>query len=192
MSNRPYVCPAELSGSLDNIFRRLVHNPRKILVPYISEDMTVLDLGCGPGYFTVELARLVGQGGRVIAADLQQKMLDKMTGKIRGTGLEKIVEAHLCQSDRIGINRKVDFILAFWMVHEVPDQLRMFAEMKSLLNPGGRIWIIEPKIHVNKKSFINMVARLESAGLEITERPKISISRTVMISPNTISKLTVI
>jgi len=192
MRDRPYVCPAELSGSLDTIFRRLLHNPRKILVPYISVGMTVLDLGCGPGYFTVELARLVGQGGRVIAADLQQKMLEKMTGKIRGTGLEKIVEAHLCQSDRIGINRKVDFILAFWMVHEVPDQQRMFAEMKSLLNPGGRIWIIEPKIHVNKKSFINMVARLESAGLEITERPKISISRTVLISPTAISPSPVI
>jgi ubiquinone/menaquinone biosynthesis C-methylase UbiE len=145
--------------------------------------MTVLDLGCGPGYFTVELARLVGQGGRVIAADIQQKMLDKMTGKIRGTDLEKIVEAHLCQSDRIGIKRKVDFILAFWMVHEVPDQLRMFVELKSLLNPGGRIWIIEPKIHVNEKSFMNMAARLESAGLEIIERPRISISRTVMIAP---------
>lgn len=183
MSNRPYVCPAELSGSLDNIFRRLVHNPRKILVHYISEGMTVLDLGCGPGYFTVELARLVGQGGRVIAADIQQKMLDKMTGKIRGTGLEKIVEAHLCKVDRIGIKGKIDFILAFWMVHEVPDQQKMFVEMKSLLNPGGRIWIIEPKIHVNEKSFINMEAVLKSTGLEIIERPKISISRTVMISP---------
>ena len=183
MNNRPYICPAELSGSLDNIFRRLLHNPRKILLPYITEGMTVLDLGCGPGYFTVELARLVGEGGRVIAADLQQKMLEKMIRKITGTGLEKIVEAHLCQSDRVGIKRKVDFILAFWMVHEVPDQQRFFSELKSMLNPGGRIWIVEPRIHVNEKSFINMVARLESAGLKIIERPKISISRTVMIAP---------
>ncbi len=59
---RPYVCPAEFAGSLDNPLRRLIHNPRKILEPYIRKGMNVLDLGCGPGYFTGELARLVGEG----------------------------------------------------------------------------------------------------------------------------------
>jgi len=179
--NRPYVCPAELACSLDNILRKLVHKPRKLLEPYIGEGMAVLDLGCGPGYFTAELARLAGEEGRVIAADLQQKMLNKMAGKIRGTDLEKRIETHLCQTDRIGIQKKVDFILAFWMVHEVPDQQRMFVEMKSLLKPGGRIWIIEPKIHVTEKLFKKMVNRLESAGLEIVDRPKVSLSRSVLL-----------
>ncbi|MCJ7449246.1 MAG: class I SAM-dependent methyltransferase [Bacteroidales bacterium] len=159
-----------------------MHKPRKILGPYIREGMTVLDLGCGPGYFTAELARLAGEEGRVIAADLQLRMLEKMASKIRGTDLEKRVEIHLCQSDRIGIPGKVDFVLAFWMVHEVPDQQRMFEELKSVLNPGGRIWIIEPKIHVTEKSFKKMIARTESAGLEIIERPKISLSRTVLLA----------
>ena len=179
--NRPYVCPAELACSLDNILRRLVHKPEKILEPYISKGMTVIDLGCGPGYFTAELARLAGEEGRIIAADLQQKMLNKMAGKIRGTDLEKRVEIHLCQADRIGIQKKVDFILAFWMVHEVHDQERMFEEMKSLLKPGGRIWIIEPKIHVMENSFKKMITILESAGLEIIERPEVSLSRSVML-----------
>jgi ubiquinone/menaquinone biosynthesis C-methylase UbiE len=116
-AKQPYVCPAEFAYSLDNLFRRLVHKSRKILEPYIREGMTVLDLGCGPGYFTADLARLAGEGGRVIAADLQQGMLEKMVTKIRETGLEKRIEAHLCQRDRIGIQGKVDFVLAFWMVH---------------------------------------------------------------------------
>ena len=181
-ARQPYVCPAELAGTLDNGLRKLFHKPRKILEPYIYEGMTVLDLGCGPGYFTEELARLAGEGGRVIAADLQQKMLEKMAGKVRGTSFEKRIEAHLCKSDRIGIPFKVDFILAFWMIHEVPDQMRMFREMKSILNPGGRIFIIEPKIHVTKKAFINMLANLESAGLAIIERPKVSVSRSVLLA----------
>ena len=178
---RPYVCPAQFSGSLDNVLRRLVHKPRKILEPYINKGMTVLDLGCGPGYFTAEIARLTGEGGKVIAADLQQKMLEKMGRKIRGTGLEKKIEAHLCQADRIGIPGKVDFVLAFWMVHEVHDQQAMFKELKSLLNPGGRIWIIEPRIHVTEEEFTKMIIRIESAGLEIIERPKISLSRSVLV-----------
>jgi ubiquinone/menaquinone biosynthesis C-methylase UbiE len=178
---QPYVCPAEFAGALDSAIRRLIQKPRKILRPYIREGMTVIDLGCGPGYFTVELARMVGEKGKVIAVDLQQEMLNKMTVKIKGTDLEKIVEAHLCEADRIGIMRKVDFVLAFWMVHEVPDQKKMFEELISILNPDGRIWIIEPKFHVTERSFKEMLTRLELAGFEIIDRPKISLSRTALL-----------
>jgi ubiquinone/menaquinone biosynthesis C-methylase UbiE len=181
-TNRTYVCPAELAGTLDNTLRRFVHKPGRILEPYIRERMTVLDLGCGPGYFTAEIARLVGEGGRVIAADLQQRMLEKMLSKIRGSDLEKRIEPHICQSDRIGITRKVDFVLAFWIVHEVPDQQKMFEELKSILNPGGRIWISEPKFHVTRKAFERMVERIEAAGLEVIERPVVSLSRSVLVN----------
>ena len=181
-AKQPYICPAELAGTLDNVLRRLVHRPQKILSPYITRGMTVLDLGCGPGYFTGEIARLVGNEGTVIAADLQPEMLEKMAGKIRGTDFEKRVEAHLCQTDWIGVSQKVDFVVAFWMVHEVPDQQRMFEELKSVLKPDGKIWIIEPKFHVSGKSFKKMITVLESAGLRIIDRPKVSISRTVLMS----------
>ena len=179
---RPYVCPMELACSLDNLLRKAVHNPRKILEPYISKNMTVLDLGCGPGFFTTELARLVGEKGRVIAADLQQGMLEKVLRKIRGTDLEQRVKILKCQDDKIGVSEKVDFVLVFWMVHEVPDQQWLFGELKSILNPGGRIWIIEPKIHVKERSFKKMIAYSESAGFEIIERPKVCLSRAVILS----------
>lgn len=178
---QPYVCPAEFAGSLDNFLRRLVHKPRKMLEPYISKGMSVLDLGCGPGYFTAELARLVDDNGIVIAADLQKGMLEKVSARIMGTDIEKRVKIHICESARIGISGKVDFVLAFWMVHEVPDKRRMFEELKSLLNPGGRIWIIEPKIHVSGKAFNDMTGMAEQTGLEVIERPKVSLSRTILL-----------
>ncbi len=182
---QPYVCPSTFSGSLDNFLRRLAHKPGKILKPFIKEGMVVLDMGCGPGYFTKEMARLVGDGGKVIAADLQQGMLEKMTRKVRDYGFESRVESHLCQPESTGIKRKVDFILTFWMVHEVPDQTLFFNEMKSLLNPGGKILIAEPKIHVTKKAFSEMIKRIESAGFRVTDRPDITISRSVVISAKT-------
>lgn len=179
--SQPYVCPASLSGSLDNFLRRLVHKPEKILKPYIKEGMTVLDMGCGPGYFTAEMARLAGESGRVVAADLQQAMLDKVMKKIMDLGLEKRVDTHLCQAERTGVEKKVDFILTFWMVHEVPDQQIFFEDLRSLLNPGGRILVAEPLFHVTKSAFNAMINRLETAGLQIIERPSFAISRSVVL-----------
>lgn len=181
--SQPYVCPATFSGSLDNFLRRLLHKPQMILKPYINKGMVVLDMGCGPGYFTPEMARLVGEEGCVIAADLQLAMLDRMVKKITGLGLEKRVEPHLCQSETTGINRKVSFILLFWMVHEVPDQQKFFDEMRTILNPDGKILVAEPKIHVTKRAFSAMTEKLESAGFQICDRPSIAISRSLLLTP---------
>lgn len=182
--NHPYVCPAKFACTLDNSLRRLIHNPRKILEPYVRKGMNVLDLGCGPGFFTTTLAKLAGEGGRVIAADLQQGMLDKVREKIRGTDLEQIVEIHKCQNEMIGISQTVDFVLAFWMVHEVPDQDKLFRELRSVIRPEGKICIIEPRFHVSLKSFETMIKRVENSGFKIIERPKVVFSRAVLLYPD--------
>jgi ubiquinone/menaquinone biosynthesis C-methylase UbiE len=176
----PYVCPSEFSGSLDNSIRRWIQNPQKILKPYIKKGMTVLDLGCGPGFFTADIAKMLSDSGKVIAADLQEGMLEKVARKIRGTSLEQRVELHKCQINSIGINEKVDFILAFWMVHEVPDHVMLFEELKSILNQEAKIFIIEPKMHVTAKSFDELSGILEKSGFEILDRPKVFFSRTLL------------
>jgi len=178
--SQPYVCPSTYSGGLDNFLRRMLHKPSKILSPYVNEGMTVFDIGCGPGYFTVELARLAGQTGKVVAADLQQAMLAKMQTKVSSAGLANRVEAHLCLPETIGIQKKADFILLFWMVHEVPDKLRFLAEVKSLLNTGGRVLICEPKIHVTGKEFAEMTSIMSSLGFKIYDGPSVAISRAII------------
>jgi ubiquinone/menaquinone biosynthesis C-methylase UbiE len=72
MSHR--VCPWWLGYFLLNPFRRLRQDPRKLLKPYVREGMTVLEPGPGTGFFTLELLRLVGKSGRVIASDVQPRM----------------------------------------------------------------------------------------------------------------------
>ena len=136
------TCPVEIAGGLDNSIRRFLQNPQKLLKPFIREGMTVLDLGCGPGFFTIEIAKLLGHLGKVIAADLQKGMLDKVIHKIKGTPFERLIEIHQCKSYKIGVDEKVDFILAFYMIHEVQDKVNLFKELKSILKPGGQLYII--------------------------------------------------
>ncbi|MBK7711909.1 MAG: methyltransferase domain-containing protein [Bacteroidales bacterium] len=95
------------------------------------------------------------------------------------------MEAHKCNSEKTGINRKADFILTFWMIHEVPDQQKFLEEMKSFLNPGGRFMIAEPKIHVTRKSFNELIKRVEDAGFQIISTPEIAFSRSLLLEVKT-------
>ena len=70
-----WVCPWWLGYLCIGPIRRLQHDPARILAPYVSEGMTVLEPGPGMGFFTLELARIVGPAGRVIAVDVQPKMI---------------------------------------------------------------------------------------------------------------------
>jgi ubiquinone/menaquinone biosynthesis C-methylase UbiE len=176
------ICPVELAGGLDNSFRRLLQNPQKILRPYIHEGMTVLDLGCGPGFFSIAIAYMVSNSGKVIAADLRDGMLEKVNKKIEGTELEQRVEIHKCQQDTIGVKENVDFVLVFYMIHEVPDQGNLLRVLKSILKPDGKVFIIEPKFHVSKKSFEEMINLTKDIGFEIVDRPEVFISRTVLMT----------
>ena len=62
------VCPVEQAGALDTCYRRWMQSPKRILKPFINKGMHVLDLGCGPGVYTLEIARMAGEKGKVIAA----------------------------------------------------------------------------------------------------------------------------
>lgn len=175
------VCPVELSGSLDNRLRRWLQNPQKILNPYIKEGMTVLDLGCGPGFFSIEIAKMLKDSGQVIAADLQEGMLGKVRQKIAGTALEQRIRLHRCSAGSINLSEKVDFVLLFYVVHEVPDQEKLFRELKTILSPGGKILIVEPNFHVTKKAFGEMLVNIKNAGFNVTDGPKMFLSRTVVL-----------
>ncbi len=180
MRDRNRVCPVELSGGLDNRMRRWLQNPRTILAPHIREGMTVMDIGCGPGFFTLDMARMVGESGRAIACDLQQGMLDIVRGKIQGSELDARIIPHLCGGDRLGVTEAVDFALAFYMVHEVPDQDGLFAEVCSILKPDGRFLVVEPPFHVSKAEFEVMVGKALNAGFVVDSRPKMMVSKTAL------------
>jgi ubiquinone/menaquinone biosynthesis C-methylase UbiE len=117
----------------------------------------------------------------VIAADLQEGMLQKLRKKIQGTELEKRVTLHKCDENRIGLSEHVDFILLFYMVHEVPNVEGLFSETESILKPKGLVFVVEPLLHVSKKAFENTVSKANDAGLSVIERPHVFFSKAVLL-----------
>jgi ubiquinone/menaquinone biosynthesis C-methylase UbiE len=179
-SRTNHVCPWWVAYSFDNPVRKLFHNPCKIFGDYIREGMTAMDVGCGMGYFSIGLAKLVGANGKVIAVDLQQKMLDVMFKRARRSGVADRIIPHRCQADTIGIQEPVDFILAFWMVHEVSDKSHFFLQLQSNLASNGKILITEPKMHVTAEALDKTIEIAQNNGLRVCDGPKIRLSRTVL------------
>jgi ubiquinone/menaquinone biosynthesis C-methylase UbiE len=176
------LCPVWLASVLESPLRRLLHKPEVMLAGLLKEGQTALDLGCGPGYFTLGMARLVGESGKVIAVDLQPEMFARVRAKAGGAGLLGRIELHQSAFDSIGLPEtgKIDFAVSFWMVHEVGDQLVFLKQVADLLRPGGQFLLVEPVLHVGEAAFQKTVAAAQQAGLRPVAEPKIRISRAVL------------
>jgi ubiquinone/menaquinone biosynthesis C-methylase UbiE len=179
---RQHVCPWWLCFTFDNILRRLIHDPYKILRPYIKEGDKILDIGPGMGYFTVPLADMAGATGGVIAADIQEKMLLAIKKRAEKSGLDKNITLHLSDPDSLNIKGKVNFILAFWMMHEVPDKRRLLNELFVALNDNGLFLLVEPVFHVGSADFGETINLAMRAGFTLCERPGIVFSRAALFS----------
>jgi ubiquinone/menaquinone biosynthesis C-methylase UbiE len=177
-----HVCPWWLCFTFDNLLRRLVQNPEKIIESYVHSGDTVLDVGPGMGYFSIPLAKIVGENGKVFAADVQMEMLNALRKRARRAGVEQRITLHLCKKDFLGLNTKFDFALAFWMIHEVPEQESFFKEIRSLLKPNGKLLISEPTIHVTKAMYEETVKKAIRAGFTLKSNPKIFLSRSALFS----------
>ena len=184
VEKKKIVCPWQLAPLIDNRLRPLVHNPQKIFAPYVAKGMTVLDVGCGAGFASLGLAELVGEEGLVIAADLQSKMLGIVKEKAMREGLSNRIRLHLCSPDCIGVREELDFAVAFFMVHEVPDVRAFLEEIFTLLKTGGRFFITEPKIHVGFRAFQKIIREAQAIGFEIGETPSVLFGQTVLLVKN--------
>ena len=176
------VCPAEDAGWLSTPLRRLITGPGRILGDLVRPGDTTVDLGCGPGFFTLPLAEMVGDEGSVIAVDLQQAMLDKLGARAERKGLASRIRLHRCEAGSLGLEgERADFALAFWMVHEVPDQWRFFQETHELLRGGARLLLVEPMGHVAKAAFAQTLGAAEAAGFRLAGRPRIAFSHSALL-----------
>jgi len=178
-----HVCPVWIGYLLASPVRRLFQNPEKILAPYIREGMTVLDVGCAMGFFSLPAARMVGPNGRVVCIDVQAKMIESLKKRALKSGLMDRIDTRLSSSDSLGVDdlaERIDFAFAIAVVHEVPDSSILFKEICKALKTTQQLLVAEPRAHVSQAALEKSISIAEQNGFKTIDRPKVRGSRSAL------------
>jgi len=179
-----HVCPVWIGYLLASPVRKLTQNPNKILKPYVNEAMTVADIGCAMGFFSLPLAKMVGVDGKVICVDVQEKMIRSFEKRAQKAGLSGRIKTIICSDKSLGLEgfkEEIDFVLASAVVHEVPDASKFFSEIYQAMKPAGKFLVLEPKGHVSENDFEKTISIARENGFEVTDRPQIKRGRAVLL-----------
>lgn len=178
------VCPWWLGYFLANPLRRLWEKPEMICGPYVRPGMTVVEVGPGMGFFSLPLARMVGDQGLVVCVDVQPRMINSLHRRAQRAGLLERMDLRVCPQDALGLDDlagTADFVLLFAVVHEVPDQPGLMAQVRNLLKPEGRCLLAEPAGHVDAGQFAETVSVAQRASLSVIEQPAIRGNRAAVL-----------
>lgn len=178
------VCPWWLGYWLICPLRMRRQHPKAILSPYVHEGMTVLEPGPGMGFFTLELARLVGPSGRVIATDLQPAMIARLKRRAGKAGLLDRIDARAASPRSLNVsdlNGSLDFTLAFAVVHEIADVQRFFSEVAAASKPGAKLLLAEPTGHVKPSEVEAELKDAGAAGFALVVHPAIPRMQTALL-----------
>jgi ubiquinone/menaquinone biosynthesis C-methylase UbiE len=165
------VCPWWMGYVLLIPIRKIRHNPRTMVGPFLKAGMKAIDYGSAMGYFSIPMAKMVGDEGKIICFDIEPRMLSKLTKRAKKAGVEQRIETRLITGDDSnfsGMEQLADFALLFAVAHEVPDQEALFAHLGRMLKRGAHLYFGEPAGHVTVQEFEQSIGFAQKAGFRIT------------------------
>lgn len=123
--------------------RREMLPPEELLPQFLaSTDLTLLDMGCGVGFFSIPAARFLSHG-KVLAVDLQQGMIDATTRRARESGISNL-EGIVAPATQVPLpDSSVDVVLMSMVFHDIDAKTEALKEIARLLRPKGSLFIIE-------------------------------------------------
>lgn len=147
-----FPAPAFIGRFLDSNIRRAMQPPAALIRRSgIQPGMRVLEIGCGSGAYTLEIARAVGATGKVVALDIQPGMLEQLKNKLTRSENTDIrnVELLLASAYQLPFqNGSFDAAFMITVLQEIPDKWRALAEVRRTLRPGGIVavteWLFDP------------------------------------------------
>lgn len=184
MNIHPLICPWWAGRLLLNPLRTIIHNPYKITSPYIQKGSMILEIGPGMGHFSLPMARLTGQAGRIYCVDIQEKMLAVLKKRSERAGLNQIISTRIAERDSLKISdlhEKIDFCLLFAVAHEIKDQKRIFFEIFLSLKKNGILLFSEPCGHVTRNAFNRSLDYAKEAGFTVRNELRITLEHSAVL-----------
>lgn len=160
------VFPADKAGSLVMPLRRLVQSPTKLADRLdVASDGWVLEVGCGPGYFSPALAARIPDG-QLVVVDLQWEMLQ--LARVRLDGCGEVVQG---DAQELPLrSASFDAVVVILVLGEVPDQGRFLGEVRRVLRPGGAALFAETRRDSDFIRFADLCALVEPHGFKLIGR----------------------
>jgi SAM-dependent methyltransferase len=170
----PHKCPWLVQYLLASRLRRLLDPPGKTVGPFVRPGMTVVEPGCGFGFVSLELARLVGEKGKVISVDIEPRAVKRLEKRALKAGLAGRMEIRSCEARDLGLagyEGQVDLITVIHTLHELDDLQGFFTQAAALLKPSGRLLVVEPRGHLRSSNFQAELECGKLAGFGVLETP---------------------
>lgn len=155
--------------------RHIVERPARVLKHFVKPGMTVLEVGCGEGLYSIAMARLVGSSGRVVSVDLQLDTIRTLEQRLARSRLSPRIEPRLCTEQDLAIEDlegQFDFALAVYVLHHASDPARLMANVHRALKPGSVFLVIEPRHHASPAECQATESAARRACLTIAGYPK--------------------
>jgi ubiquinone/menaquinone biosynthesis C-methylase UbiE len=163
---------------LERADRELTEQPEKVLDALnITEGSTVADIGAGTGYFSLRLAKRVGQNGRVLATDIQPRMLAFLRDNMRAAGVKNIDLILCTPTDAKLPENTLDLALMVDVYHELAYPEETITQVRQALKPNGRLALVEyrgedPSVPIkpeHKTTLAQMRTEIEPLGFSVKE-----------------------
>lgn len=143
----------------------------------LKPGMTVCDLGCGNGFYTLKIAEAVGATGKVYAQDIQPEMLELLNRRVEKAGLKNIEPVLGTVADACLPEGKMDLVLLVDVYHEMDHPVEMLASIRKSLAPKGRLVLVEfraedpnvPIKELHKMSKAQIRKELAANGFKVVE-----------------------
>lgn len=148
---------------------RLKYMPPQLLIDIlrIQENMVIVEIGAGTGYFTIPLARVVGPEGRILAVDLQPEMLHKLAAKMKPPSpLRNVILIQGSAEDTGLLDAKGDLVLLANVWHELNDSEAVLREARRLLKEDGHIAILDWRPDVERPPGPTLEHRLPGSSVK--------------------------
>jgi ubiquinone/menaquinone biosynthesis C-methylase UbiE len=156
--------------------RHVLERPERMLRHHVKPGMTVLDVGCGEGHYSIGMARLLGSSGRVISVDLRSEVIEALKERVALFHLSERIEPRLCSEGDLAIedmNGRVDFALAVYVVHHASDVQLLMRNVYRALRPGGVFLVVEPRHHAGSREREATEVAARNVGLSVAGHPRL-------------------